>query len=102
MILKTFDGKEMYITEAQRVEITAAVNGGAKMIVLALPNGKTSIAAGAIATITPGGEPPKSTAPRLIANRQETPEEAEARAARNRGTLAKMKSDLISKGVLGG
>lgn len=54
MILKTFDGKEMYVTREQAEKINIAIAGGVKMIQI---NGNY-YAAGAIATIIRGGTDP--------------------------------------------
>jgi len=95
MILKTFDKKEIYITTQQAEDIASAVANGAKIIKV----GEVFVAAGAIATMTKGGEAPKLNIPR-IQDRNETREQTEARLAHNRQKMAEIKQNLITKGVL--
>ena len=89
MILKTFDGKEIYVTQAQADNIAQATAAGAKMVKI----GPAYVAAGAIATILPGGVdpnlktlPPPERPPMSLEQRQ-----------KNIATLAKMKADFLAR-----
>lgn len=89
MILRTFDGKEIYVTQAQADNIAQATATGAKMIKI----DSAYIAAGAIATILPGGvDPHLKTLPP-----PEAPQISSEQRERNIARLQEMKRDFMER-----
>lgn len=91
MILKTFDAKEMYISPEQADKIAAAIAAGTKLISV---NG-AYIAAGAIATILPGGVDPNQ---KTLPPPEPKPISDEQRK-KNLARLAEMKREFLEKKV---
>lgn len=91
MILKTFDGKEAYVSAEDAEKIAEAVNNGTKLIDLRRIK-LGFIAPGAIAKIEPGGTDPHAKALPPPAPKPMSDEQRE----RNRKKLAEMKSNLLS------
>lgn len=89
MILKTFDNKEIFVTPDQADNIAKAITAGAKLIKI----GNSYVAAGAVATIMPGGVDP--AVKRISAPVVKPYDPVKAKA-----NLAWLRNQLIERGIL--